>query len=70
MSVETSAQQVKQEPREDVPVKKEKVKERAPPDELYIYSAEELAQFKKRELIADAELLDGMNLVPSLISCC
>ncbi|PSR72085.1 hypothetical protein PHLCEN_2v12066, partial [Hermanssonia centrifuga] len=33
-------------------------KGRPPPDELHIYSAEELSTFKKREMIADAELLD------------
>ncbi|KAI0962099.1 hypothetical protein AcV7_001019 [Taiwanofungus camphoratus] len=46
---------VKQEPR-DPP--KLKARERTPSYELHIYSAEELAAFKKRELIADAELLD------------
>lgn len=30
--------------------------------ELHIYSAEELAGFKKREMIADAELLDGKSI--------
>ncbi|KAF8633608.1 hypothetical protein AX15_001396 [Amanita polypyramis BW_CC] len=33
-------------------------RERTPSDELHIYSAEALSKFKKRELIADAELLD------------
>lgn len=38
---------------------KGKARARSPSDELHVYSAEELSQFRKRELIADAELLDG-----------
>lgn len=37
---------------------KGKARARSPSDELHVYSAEELSQFRKRELIADAELLD------------
>lgn len=37
-------------------------KRRTPAYELHMYSAEELASFKKREMIADAELLDGKIL--------
>ena len=38
-----------------------------PSHELHIYSAEELAGFKKREMIADAELLDGTCSRSSLL---
>jgi len=38
-----------------------KTSARTPLYELHMYSAEELAGFKKRELIADAELLDGTS---------
>lgn len=34
--------------------------EHAATQELYIYSAAELATFKKRELVADTEFLDGI----------
>ncbi|KAF9819247.1 hypothetical protein IEO21_02286 [Rhodonia placenta] len=37
---------------------KGKARARSPSDELHVYSAEELSQFRKRELVADAELLD------------
>lgn len=49
---------VKAEPHQSAPAKK-KVRERTPSYELHIYSAEELSKFKKREMIADSELLDG-----------
>ncbi|KAF8640540.1 hypothetical protein AX17_000202 [Amanita inopinata Kibby_2008] len=46
---------VKQEP----DVEKSKAKcERTPSDELHIYSVEELSRFKKRDMVADTELLD------------
>ena len=48
---------VKREPGDEEQTKK-KVAD-TPSHELHIYSAEELAGFKKREMIADAELLDG-----------
>ena len=35
-------------------------KRKASSNELQLYSAEELSRLKKRELIADAELLDGL----------
>lgn len=45
------------------PVKKEpgakKSRARTPSHELHSYSEQELGTFKKRELLADAELLDG-----------
>lgn len=41
---------------------KKKAPARTPSYELHIYSAEELAGFKKREMIADAELLDGKSI--------
>lgn len=38
--------------------------------ELHIYSAEELAAFKKREMVADAELLDGTShKITNRLSC-
>jgi structural maintenance of chromosome 4 len=40
---------------------KKKAPARTPSYELHMYSAEELAGFKKREMIADAELLDGTS---------
>lgn len=53
--------QVKADP--DAPQKKGKGREHTPSFELHIYGVDELATFKKRELIADAELLDGGYLV-------
>ncbi len=45
------------------PVKKEagarKSRARTPSHELHSYTEQELGTFKKRELLADAELLDG-----------
>ena len=49
---------VKREPGDEEQIKKKVVNTSS--HELHIYSAEELAGFKKREMIADAELLDGM----------
>jgi structural maintenance of chromosome 4 len=43
------------------PVKK--ARDDAPANELYIYEAEELAGFKKEELVADEQLLDGNNML-------
>ncbi|EGO05390.1 hypothetical protein SERLA73DRAFT_101211 [Serpula lacrymans var. lacrymans S7.3] len=65
---EAPGAEVKQEPGESIPVKKEKTRHRTPSNELHIYSAEELARFKKRELIADSELLDEKlkNAKPNL----
>ena len=48
---------VKSEPTEDTIDRQ--TRERTPSNELHIYSVEELSAFRKRELIADAELLDG-----------
>lgn len=59
---EASEHPVKPDP-EGEPSSKRK-RERSPSYELHTYSAEELATFKKRELIADAELLDGEYLAP------
>ena len=36
-----------------------KAKRQTSSTELYTYNVEELSKFNKRELIADAELLDG-----------
>ncbi|PCH34299.1 RecF/RecN/SMC protein [Wolfiporia cocos MD-104 SS10] len=44
--------------REDGEEPKHKARARTPSYELHVYTAEELAGFRKRELIADAELLD------------
>lgn len=52
---------------EKTPVKPEPTEDGVPPDskkrqlnhELYMYNSEELARFKKKELLADVALLDG-----------
>jgi hypothetical protein len=49
---------VKQEHADSAPPKK--ARQRTPSTELYIYSADELARFKKRDMLADSEYLDGM----------
>ena len=48
--------EVKQEPGEG---SKPRDRDKTPAYELHVYSEEELSTFRKRELIADAELLDG-----------
>ncbi|KAI9566369.1 hypothetical protein HD554DRAFT_1188531 [Boletus coccyginus] len=51
--------QVKQEPGESAgPPPKKPSKPRQPSNELHIYSVDELAQFRKRDLVADSEYLD------------
>ena len=52
-------QEVKQESAESAHAKK--ARQNTPSNELYIYSDEELARFKKREMIADSEYLDGIS---------
>ena len=52
---------VKPEPEAEEQPKKKKTSARTPSHELHMYSAEELAGFKKREMVADAELLDGTS---------
>jgi structural maintenance of chromosome 4 len=52
-------QEVKQESGGSAPSKK--AHQHTPSNELYIYSAEELARFKRREIVADSEYLDGMS---------
>ncbi|KAG2337616.1 hypothetical protein BDR05DRAFT_970038 [Suillus weaverae] len=47
---------VKQEHADSAPQKK--ARQRTPSTELYIYSADELARFKKRDMLADSEYLD------------
>jgi structural maintenance of chromosome 4 len=47
---------VKQEHADSAPPKK--ARQRTPSTELYIYSADELARFKKRDMLADSEYLD------------
>lgn len=49
---------VKQEHADSAPPKK--TRQRTPSTELYIYSADELARFKKRDMLADSEYLDGI----------
>lgn len=46
---------------------KKKAAPRTPSHELHIYSADELAVFKKREMVADAELLDGRPVSRTLV---
>ena len=58
---------VKREPEDEEQTKKKVVD--TPSHELHIYSAEELAGFKKREMIADAELLDGTCGLSPLLLC-
>ena len=60
--------EVKHEPGDEEQVKLKKAVN-TPSHELHIYSAEELAGFKKREMIADAELLDGACIPYSLLLC-
>ncbi|KAN0100061.1 RecF/RecN/SMC [Tylopilus felleus] len=56
---EPSGPQVKQEPGEPAaPPPKKPSKPRQPSNELHIYSVDELAQFRKRDLVADSEYLD------------
>ncbi|KAI9566365.1 RecF/RecN/SMC [Boletus coccyginus] len=56
---EPSEPQVKQEPGEPAgPPPKKPSKPRQPSNELHIYSVDELAQFRKRDLVADSEYLD------------
>jgi structural maintenance of chromosome 4 len=49
---------VKPEPDEELPAKK-KSKDKPPANELHTYGVPELSKFQKRELVADAEYLDG-----------
>lgn len=51
--------EVKQESGEPVPPPPKKARERQSSTELYIYSEGELRQFHRRDLVANAELLDG-----------
>lgn len=55
-------QEVKQESGGSAPSKK--AHQHTSSNELYIYSAEELARFKRREIVADSEYLDGMSDTP------
>lgn len=50
---------VKPEPTEDA-LPRTKTRERTQSHELHIYTQEELGRFKKKELVADTELLDGI----------
>lgn len=60
---------VKPEPTDDaIPARKER--EGTPPHELHIYSIEELSKFKKRELLADVTLLDGLWSLTIGSQCC
>lgn len=53
----TEGQAKQEDGNEDPP--KSRPRQRTPSYELHMYSVEELARFKKREMIADSELLDG-----------
>jgi structural maintenance of chromosome 4 len=47
---------------DEVPVPKAgQARERTPSHELHMYTQEELSRFRKKELVADAELLDGVS---------
>ena len=63
-AAEPAEGEVKAEPGVPVPTK---AAARTPLHELHIYNVEELSRLEKRELIADAELLDGVYIydVPS-----
>lgn len=39
--------------------RRRKSRQRTPSNELHIYSEQELSRFKRKDMIADAELLDG-----------
>ena len=57
---EPSEPQVKQESGEPAaPPPNKPSKPRQPSNELQVYSVDELAQFRKRDLVADSEYLDG-----------
>jgi structural maintenance of chromosome 4 len=60
---------VKLEPGDETATKVMTSQERTPSYELHIYSVEELSAFKKREMIADAELLDGEHNFAHTLSC-
>ena len=47
---------------EQNPVKSESAEEQKSENGLKVYQEEELARFKRRELVADVELLDGSLL--------
>jgi structural maintenance of chromosome 4 len=47
---------------EQNPVKPESAEEQKSENGLKVYQDEELARFKRRELVADVELLDGLLL--------
>lgn len=49
---------MKQEHADSAPLKK--ARQRTPSTELYVYSADELARFEKRDMLADFEYFDGM----------
>ena len=53
---------VKPDPEQQDETPKKKAAPKVSSHELHTYSAEELAGFKKREMVADAELLDGKVL--------
>lgn len=40
----------------------EEEEEKAPSQDLPVYTEQQLSQMKKKELLADAEYLDGMGL--------
>ncbi len=56
---------MKPEPQDDdeVPPKR---REKTPSDELHMYSVDELAQFRKKDLVADVALLEGSSFPLSL----
>ena len=56
---------VKPEPTDDATPKSKKKRSGASSTDLHVYTAEELSQFKKKGLLADVALLDGLSYYSS-----
>ena len=56
---------VKPEPTDDATPKTKKKRSGASSTDLHVYTAEELSQFKKKGLLADVALLDGLSYYSS-----
>lgn len=67
-NAEPKEPQVKDEPEEHAPPPPKKSRQRQSSTELHIYSSPELAQFRRRDLVADSEYLDEKikNAKPNL----
>ncbi|KAI6154283.1 hypothetical protein BKA82DRAFT_4099537 [Pisolithus tinctorius] len=68
IDAEPKEPQVKDEPEEHAPPPPKKSRQRQSSTELHIYSSPELAQFRRRDLVADSEYLDEKikNAKPNL----